>query len=1315
MGNSTGYTYSLIYNKSTDMKTYFKQLINVSLILAGFLVIIFSCTIEDNKDPSESKYPIGDGNVSFSLKLPNNSTRSLTLADENELKDVKVLVFNQNGTLQYAADAFLADPISSDITVKKYSAKLSATPNGEKIDLMVIANAGSIIAAKYPNGLPLNQGMTKDNLAQALTLEKANGWASQKDAQGYMPIPMWGWVSGASIHSETGLDANHSTIALTRMLAKINIGITGNAQTVFKLSAVYLMNRNTVGRVIPNITQKDPWTGTAPKATVPSLPTDPKPQKGAGNYLLYGGGNLTDASSSFEMKGVVYSFEAEKGVAYSATKEYEESPCLIIGGKYMESQTVTYYRVDFVKNGSDGSPAYLHVLRNYLYDVSISQVTGPGYPTVEDALKGRPVNIIGDVVPWIDSDMPIQVSDGIHVLSVDKDLLQFYATGESQVIRVYTDVSDGWRINTANLPSWLQFISPVPDTAGLVKGETLKYIDLTLKTDELAGTATPRETVFTVEAGALKKDITIKQTKESVVNVEATPNMIVFPLSAPEAKIIKVTSLPANAVRFVSHAKTGTIAFLPGKGPADYNGTSATEFVIQPTPGTSGTVFMTIRVSNEQGVSATQAIYIVQLPTDSNYGVIGLPEQGYEAADMGVKSFQVISSVPWKFTMHENPPNFPNPGSMITLTDNTEHPAQPDALVDYSFILDQNPGYAERIAQLGVMSSTPDWMYFTQPIRQKGTPPYLLITNPDPKQHDFSISEGDFKVSFTTNAGWKFYGDENFSKIVATTDSLHDHVYTGSNNGLNSVSRTVTFTPVQIAGDTSIAGTALATVVKFETANHPGTPSTHEFVLHHATTERWDGVFYSFDPVSDTLTITAYTNGAWAVKSTNGLGDTVVAAAPYGPHTVYYKLPGFDVFAAENFHFSAWPSANPSAHKDTIVPRPESTLTFTGFEGFPTILSGEKVPAKGVDMDKSNYYLNFEGTYTGNFSIRVIRNGTTRGTVVAGKDKHRRMSIRPVDSWEDCTLNFEFQHGPQMAYKMIPALQFIQASYSIHGQTERDDLAPSGGMVTEYVGGFFPRMQVYADIDGEVISPQTIAPGDTAEANISVPAINSWDAPRTVQFKARDLNDPTKVFSLSSLEQNKFNITPISFRSKQFQGGTYELEKTFTGDFPRMIVESEKPSVAKPEYPEYPAGKSLNLRIEVMPNNGPRRTVELYLKDRDTQKIRATVYIEQEGIDSEYVIIGPFTDCVQWVSTKMQEDYIIINPAESDLDGEDLRSICATQGSPHARYFAVSNPVPAEGGGVYHGVFLTEDDKIEDHPTTYCSIGHPVYVVLKRK
>jgi hypothetical protein len=1303
------------------MKTCFKQLINVSLILAGFLAAIFSCTFEDDKEDPVGPTILIEKEVSFSIKLPNNSTRSLTLADENELKDVKVFVFNQSGVLHYYTDAFLASPTSSDITVKKYNAKLPATPNGEKIDLMVISNAGSILVAKYPNGLPLNQDMTKDDLAQALTLEKASGWVSQKNAEGYLPIPMWGWVSGVFIHPETGLDANHSIIALTRMLAKVNVGIIGDAQAVFKLSGVYLMNRNTVGRVIPDITGEDPWTGTAPKATAPSLPADPKPKKGAANYLLYGESYLTDASAPFEMKGVVYSFEAQKGVPYAATKEYEESPCLIIGGKYADSQTVTYYRVDFVKSGSDGVPVYLHLLRNYLYDVSISQVTGPGYPTVEDALKSRPVNLIGEVVPWIDSDMPIQVSDGIHVLSVDKDLLQFYATGESQIIRVYTDVDNGWRINTANLPAWLHFISPSPDTASMVRGEPLKYIELTLKTDELASTAAPRETLFTVEAGVLKKSITIKQSNESKLSVQAVPNALIFPLSAPESKTIKVTTIPANATRIVNFVRTGNIAFLPGKGPADYNGTTATEFVIQPTPGTSGSVFMTIRINSASGASDTEVVQIVQLNTDSNFGIIGVPDLGYEAADMGIKSFNVVSDVPWKFMMHDNPSNLPNEGKMITITDETEHPPSPGILMSYSFILGQNPGYAERIAQMGVLSSAPGWQYFTFPIRQKGTPPNLLITYPDPKKRDFSVLDSAFTVIFNTNAGWKFYGDENYGKVIAATDSLHNHVYTGSNNGLNSVQRTVTFTPVQTTNDTLVAGNTVSTVVKFETANHPADvpPSVQELVLYHSIKERWGGVFYSFDPVSDTLTITAYTNGEWNVKNTEGLGNKVVAAANYGPQTVHYLLPGFDEFAEATFNFSAWPTSNPSAHKDTAVYRPPSTLFFTGQEGFPT--SG-KIPAKGMALDNSPYYLNFGGTYTGPFNIRVITNDQERGTVVEGRDKHRRINIQSTSQWEDRKLTFEYQNGVDMQYMPIEYLSFIQEGYSIRGNTVRDRIPASGGSVTEYIGGWFPAMRVYANISGGSIVSTTIAAGDTVRPNIQVPASVAWDLSRVIRFVAEDITDPTKKFELSTVNQDGFNIMP---REHTYPGvlrkeGSSEVEATFTGDFPPMIVETNNPDMVQFTYPEIPAGKSLNLsstRINILENTGPVRSATIYLKDKATETVRATMYLTQEGEHSDYIVIGPFSNCVAWISSDMEAEYEIVDPsAISGMTGEKLRQICIANSHPTASIFASTKPNNPPGvGGAYNGSDLLSDGSIRPFTGRVCQVNIEAYALLRKK
>ncbi|MDR2534138.1 MAG: hypothetical protein LBC81_05135 [Tannerellaceae bacterium] len=1216
------------------MKTCFKHILFTLCLIAGFATLTTTCTFEDDNDNDNGggqTHPLEEGIISFKLKLPNNSTRALTLADENELNDVKILVFKTTGEFLYSADAIL-DNLDNEPMVKRYKAKVSPTKSNEKVDIMTIANGGSIIRQLYPDGIPNNQGLTRNDLTNAFNIERPNGWIVKKSDSNYTPIPMWGWAPGVSIDSKTGLGEAHSTFHLTRMVAKIDVSIIGEAKNNFKMSGVYLMNRNTVGRLIPNVAAPNVWTGSSPKAVTPSLPDNPKPEKGADNYLAYAENYVEAETLEHEVKGVIYSFEAEKGVPYEASTAYEESPCIIIGGKFLNSQNVTYYRVDFEKTNAGGAKEHLHLLRNYLYSISISRITGPGYPDIDGALKNKPLNIIGEVEPWIDSDMPHQVTDGIHVLSVDRDEFLFYAPGDADSMRIYTDVSSGWRINAANVASWLQFVSPSPNDSGYVKGAPLSYIRVIIKPSEIKETDSPRETSFTVEAGALKKSITVRQTNESPHGLTASPSVLIFPLSAPDAKTVKVTSMPADAVRSVIYTTTGSIKFLPGKGPQDYHNTKATNFIIQPVAGGSGTVHMVIRTANAEGLSDTQVVTIIQLNTDSMFGMVGLPDAGYEAADQGNKIIQILSEIPWKLNLmpQNNPSNAPWTGNMLKLTDLDEHPARPEVLVDYHFELFQNPNYGRRTAYVGVMSTVPGWQYITFPIKQKGTPPHVKIISPESKQINFGESIEPQSVRITTNAGWKFSADGEYSKVILKTDSSVNTVHHGTSIALNPVERTIWFTPTQPPYETLKAGTQVSTVVKFQTDNHPDSlpAGSDEIVITRTAKIHCENIYYRHDELNNLLHVTAYTNTEWRVICPELKIDSTLKVDSYDAHVATFPIPGDEIFAAREYHFT---TTSASAQRDTTVWKAAASLRFVSTTGFPSPSSGQRIPEYGVSEATSNYYLNFEGTYSGDFDVRVMRTVgdiTKPGTIVHGSSHKRKMLIAAADSWDDCHLAFEYKEGinTELSWRQIfypnggSLVEFIQGGYSVKGRFDRQVLQPSHTTLRVHLEGFFPGLYAYAVYDGQVsakkyipaMEPDKARQGEEAIGEISIARATSWDKSRAIQVYVSD-STRHKTIHIADIDQLPLHIdTRSNVAMVDVQGQTITFPFTGHHSGLNVIVDEQYRAAVIPESTTISAGGDFTLVLDVSRNEGKPRNIKVLLKDH-TDVTRSELTITQLG------------------------------------------------------------------------------------------------------
>ena len=118
--------------------------------------------------------------------------------------------------------------------------------------------------------------------------------------------------------------------------------------------------------------------------------------------------------------------------------------CMLIKGRYVQSgeptseTQPTYYKLDFVYEDSQNhSKVYYNLLRNFIYTMNIKSVTGPGYDSVEEALK-QPAsnNIGGDAV----AEDYTNISNGIGRLFVSSTYMLF--TEQKTVYLYYKYVPD---------------------------------------------------------------------------------------------------------------------------------------------------------------------------------------------------------------------------------------------------------------------------------------------------------------------------------------------------------------------------------------------------------------------------------------------------------------------------------------------------------------------------------------------------------------------------------------------------------------------------------------------------------------------------------------------------------------------------------------------------------------------------------------------------------------------------------------------------------------------------------------------------------
>jgi hypothetical protein len=442
-----------------------------------------------------------DSEVVLSLRLPGSSpaTRALTQAQENQVSEVDVLVFDGSDQYLYSSTGYAFSNGSTSETnvaaVRNFTVRLRPTTN--PVDLWVIANAHAKLGS-------IAVGTSKTTLTASLEATESDFGMTPGDV--FKPFPMWGTLENVTI-SSSGLSPNNP-VNLTRMVAKINVSLTTLAQSTFTLTSVRLYNRQEKGRIVPD--DNGHWTDTpsaGPYATAPSLPSPTAKTAGSHRDFV-----PTSASAVID---TIYTFEAEKGVAYTST--YEQNTCLVVGGKYNGSSQSSYYRIDFV----DASKNALHLLRNHRYDVEIQSVSGPGFPTQEDALNARPINITANVIDWNESGMDVVVMDGQYMLSVSRDSVNVDAAGGTETINIRTDYKDGWTIDPLSVDvDWLHLQAPL-------SGAKDQTVTLTMQVDAMPIGQYYRIGHFIIRAGRLEMTIKVTQINLALVydNISSTDSI----------------------------------------------------------------------------------------------------------------------------------------------------------------------------------------------------------------------------------------------------------------------------------------------------------------------------------------------------------------------------------------------------------------------------------------------------------------------------------------------------------------------------------------------------------------------------------------------------------------------------------------------------------------------------------------------------------------------------------------------------------------------------------------------------------------------
>lgn len=371
------------------------------------IILLVACRNDDNYSVQQ------DGPVLVKLSVSTSDTGMAsgnTAGVDMQISSIYILQFNADadsyGTLRYVAEG-------QKNTEGSYTADLLQSMGAnDTYKLVILANLPDY---GFLYGL---YGKSYAEVQKAcLSVATSGPLAFDQDHL----FPMFGVANGgASV--QVVKNTVYNEIKLVRAVARVDIGVgisqkgpdgtitswtnTGSGKQPFTMAEVQVWRAGQQYTYMPAVGNFH-WntvttTGEASKEIVIDLPS------------VVGGGATTTKtySTSYITNGTyclgqIYLPEADLKWGSVYDDQHTNRLAIIVGGYYNGSTEKSYYRVDFT---NDDSGKKMNILRNHIYQFSITKVADKGYATPEEAYNSKPVNMnfTAELVPWTASD-PVNV------------------------------------------------------------------------------------------------------------------------------------------------------------------------------------------------------------------------------------------------------------------------------------------------------------------------------------------------------------------------------------------------------------------------------------------------------------------------------------------------------------------------------------------------------------------------------------------------------------------------------------------------------------------------------------------------------------------------------------------------------------------------------------------------------------------------------------------------------------------------------------------------------------------------------------------
>ena len=364
-----------------------------------FIAIVSVSCVKEPIAPDQPTRPLGKIDVIFTLETEKESEVETRAFTDTDIENVDLLIFNQANNFIERIKIPSAD-ITGTGANKTFKARMDVSNDARTI--YVIANARDATT----DADRVNFGTIAPGASHTAVIP---GLQTTILGDNMLPLVMWGRRTVTSITSSTSIP----TLKLLRAVASVEVRRATGLTTAFVINSYTLEDASAAGRVAPSAYTVEAATPTAP-------------------YAITG---TTDYRSLSPAYWAIWSATPGSSVvyAYDRTSTTSDYPAVIVRATY--NGTDGYYKVEMVN--SSGTP--YNIIRNHQYIVTITDVSGPGYANVTDAVSNPPANIRASIIDQR-GDIAIIVADGTNELGISNNMviLQGTNTGSKEIAKVYS-------------------------------------------------------------------------------------------------------------------------------------------------------------------------------------------------------------------------------------------------------------------------------------------------------------------------------------------------------------------------------------------------------------------------------------------------------------------------------------------------------------------------------------------------------------------------------------------------------------------------------------------------------------------------------------------------------------------------------------------------------------------------------------------------------------------------------------------------------------------------------------------------------------